>query len=101
MRGLDGSKVLLGIMDGLSGLQRVFQEEFAAAKVQRCQVHVARNVLAKVPRKLKQAVADDLRLIFYAPSKHVALEAFDSFKRDGRKSFPLLSVALRGPLMIA
>ena len=45
-RGLDGRKVTLGIMDGLTGLEKVFQEEFPNAKVQRCQVHLARNVLA-------------------------------------------------------
>jgi putative transposase len=79
IRGLDGSKVLLGIMDGLSGLETVFNEEFPMAKVQRCQVHVARNVLAKVPKKLKQAVADDLTVIFYASSQQKALESFESF----------------------
>jgi len=68
-RGLDGSKTTLGIMDGLPGLERVFKEEFPKAKVQRCQVHVAKKVLAKVPKKLKQAVADDMRSIFYASSK--------------------------------
>jgi len=55
-RGLDGGKVTLGIMDGLSGLESVFKEEFPRAKVQRCQVHVARNVLAKVPQKFKQEI---------------------------------------------
>jgi putative transposase len=48
-RRLDGSRVVLGIMEGLPRLERVFQEEFPQAQVQRCQVHVARNVLAKVP----------------------------------------------------
>ena len=51
-------------MDGLPGLERVFKEEFTNAKVQRCQVHVARNVLANVPKKFKKAVADDIRSIF-------------------------------------
>jgi putative transposase len=51
--------VQLEIMDGLSGLEKVFEEEFPNAKVQRCQVHVARNVLAKVPHKLKKEVADE------------------------------------------
>ena len=68
-RGLDGSTVQLGIMDGLPGLESVFRDEFGCAKVQRCQVHVARNVLAKAPRKLKQKVADDLRSIFYESSR--------------------------------
>jgi putative transposase len=53
-RGLDGSKVELGIMDGLAGLEKVFLEEFKNARVQRCQVHLARNVLAKCPHKIKQ-----------------------------------------------
>ena len=57
-RGLDKDKIQLGIMDGLSGLMTVFREEFPRAKVQRCQVHVARNVLCKVPKKLKREVAD-------------------------------------------
>jgi len=64
-RGLDGAKVVLGVMDGLPGLEKVFKEEFPQAQVQRCQVHVARNVLAKVPQKLKQPVADGVRSIFY------------------------------------
>src|SRR5208283_5303548 len=68
-RGLDGPSVKLGIMDGLSGLEKVFAEEFAHAKVQRCQVHVARNVLAKVTRAQKREVADDMRSIFYASSR--------------------------------
>lgn len=67
-RGLDGSKMVLGVMDGLPGLEKVFKEEFPKAKVQRCQVHVARNALAKVPKKLKKTVADDMRSIFYASS---------------------------------
>ena len=38
-------------MDGLSGLERVFKEEFINSKIQRCLVHVMRNVLYKVPNK--------------------------------------------------
>jgi len=87
-RGLDGQKVTLGVMDGLPGLERVFNEEFPKARVQRCQVHVARNVLAKVPKKLKQAVADDIRSIFYASSKDKAMEFFTEFKQKWEKEIP-------------
>lgn len=87
-RGLDGAKIRLGIMDGLPGLEKVFKEEFPKAKVQRCQVHVARNVLAKVPRKLKQAVADDMRSIFYASSKAKAREFFKEFRKKWEKDIP-------------
>lgn len=88
-RGLRTSKVTLGVMDGLAGLENVFKEEFRKAKVQRCQVHVARNVLAKVTnRKSKKRVADDLRSIFYASSKHKAMEFFAAFKTKWQKDFP-------------
>ena len=87
-RGVDSSRMMLGIMDGLAGLEKVFKEEFPNAKVQRCQVHVARNVLAKVPRKLKKTVADDLRSIFYASSKEKALEFFKLFKMKWQKDLP-------------
>jgi len=87
-RGLDGSKMVLGVMDGLSGLEKVFKEEFPKAKVQRCQVHVARNVLAKVPKKLKKAVADDMRSIFYASSKQKAIEFFEIFTESWRQNLP-------------
>ncbi len=87
-RGLKGSHMVLGVMDGLSGLEKVFREEFQKANVQRCQVHVARNVLAKVPRKLKKVVADDMRSIFYASSKKKAMEFFDIFKERWQRDLP-------------
>jgi putative transposase len=87
-RGLDSAKVTLGIMDGLPGLEKVFTEEFPKARVQRCQVHVARNVLAKVPKKFKQQVADGMRSIFYASSKKKARELFGEFKVRWQKDLP-------------
>jgi putative transposase len=87
-RGLGSKDMVLGIMDGLPGLEKVFKEEFPKARVQRCQVHVSRNVLAKVPRKLKKAVGDDLRSIFYASSKKKAVEFFGLFKEKWEKELP-------------
>lgn len=87
-RGLGASRIQLGVMDGLPGLERVFKEEFTKAKVQRCQVHVARNILAKVPQKLKKDVADQVRSIFYASSKSKAIEFFEAFKADRQKDLP-------------
>lgn len=87
-RGLKGPGVRLGVMDGLSGLEKVFKEEFPKAKVQRCQVHVARNVISKVPRKLKKEVADDLRSIFYASIKEKADTFYKAFKDKWSKEIP-------------
>ena len=87
-RGLDGSDGKLGIMDGLPGLEKVFEEEFLNSDIQRCQVHVARNVLAKVPKSLKKAVADDIRSIFYASSYEKAKKFFEEFKRKWSETVP-------------
>ena len=87
-RGLDGSRVELGIMDGLSGLEMVFKEEFPNAKVQRCQVHVARNILAKVPKKLKKNIGDEVRSIFYASSRQKAVGFFKTFKSKWESELP-------------
>jgi putative transposase len=87
-RGLQSANVTMGIMDGLPGLEKVFGEEFPGAKVQRCQVHVARNVLAKVPHKFKTAVADGMRAIFYASSREKARESFAEFKAKWDAQIP-------------
>lgn len=87
-RGLDKHAVKLGIMDGLPGLEKVFKEEFSEAKIQRCQVHVARNVMSKVPHNLKEKVADDMRSVFYADTKKNALNFFAEFKKKYEKDSP-------------
>jgi putative transposase len=97
-RGLDSQMVILGIMDGLSGLEKVFREEFPKSEVQRCQVHVARNVLAKVPRKLKQEVADDIRSIFYASNREKAEEFSIQFSERWQKEVPSAVKCLQNSL---
>jgi putative transposase len=87
-RGLNSQQVTLGIMDGLPGLETVFRQEFSNSKVQRCQVHVARNVLAKAPKKLKEEVAEDMRAIFYAPSREKSWECFELFRTKWSKTVP-------------
>jgi putative transposase len=88
LRGLDVSLVKLGVMDGLPGLEKVFAEEFAHARVQRCQVHVARNVLAKVTRAQKREVADDMRSIFYASTRPKAEAFYKEFHQKWNPIFP-------------
>jgi putative transposase len=97
-RGLDASSVKLGIMDGLSGLEKIFKEEFAHAKVQRCQVHVARNVLAKVPQAQKREVADDLRSIFYASSRPKAETFYKEFHEKWNPVVPSAVKSLENSL---
>jgi putative transposase len=97
-RGLDSQTVILGVMDGLAGLEKVFREEFPQGKVQRCQVHVMRNVLAKVPQALKPKVADDIRSIFYASSRNKSLELAAEFIERWQKDIPSAVKSLQNSL---
>ena len=97
-RGLNRHAIKLGIMHGLPGLEKVFKEEFPGAKIQRCQVHVARNVICKVPQNMKQKVADDIRSIFYASTKDKSMEFFADFKRKYEKDIPSAVKCLEGSL---
>ena len=97
-RGLDHQKITLGIMDGLPGLEKVFKEEFPKSKTQRCQVHVARNVICKVPRVLKKEVADDLRSIFYSASKKKAWKFYYDFVKKWEKELPSAVKSLSGSI---
>jgi putative transposase len=97
-RGLNKDQVVLGVMDGLTGLESVFKEEFPQARIQRCQVHVARNVLAKVPRKVKGEVSQDLNSIFYASSKAQAREHLQTFRKKWEAVAPSAVASLERSL---
>jgi putative transposase len=80
-RGLDPSAVQLGIMDGLAGLGEVFLDAFPRAKVARCWVHKARNVLPLVARRYQAAFKTDWDAIAYADSEPAARAAFVVLKQ--------------------
>jgi len=87
-RGLKSQEITLGIMDGLPGLGRVFKEEFTNANIQRCQVHVASNVLAKVPKKLKKLLQTISGPFFTPHPKRKPRSSLINLKTAGRKISP-------------
>ena len=76
-RGLNG--VELVIADAHRGLANAVRHLLPEAEVQRCTVHLERNVLAKVPQRLKARVATELRKIFGADSLKQAKERKAAF----------------------
>jgi putative transposase len=79
-RGLDGSAVKLGIMDGLAGLGDAFTDAFPKARVARCWVHKARNVMPRVPKRYQAAFQGDFDLVQYAENGDAARSAFQAMK---------------------
>jgi putative transposase len=76
-RGLRG--VELVIADEHRGLANAARRHLPEAKRQRCIVHLERNVLTKVPHRLRARVAKQLRLIFDAPSASEAKRRLGEF----------------------
>lgn len=85
-RGL--KRVMLGVFDGLTGLETAFQKVFPKADVQRCVVHKMRNLLSKVRKKDQAEIASDFREVYQAPNKEKALEVFSDIKEKWGKKYP-------------
>jgi putative transposase len=79
-RGLDGSAVELGIMDGLPGLADAFRDAFPRARVARCWVHKAMNVFPLVPTRYQAEFKTNWDAVAYAEGKAQAQAAFAALK---------------------
>jgi putative transposase len=87
---------LLVISDGAPGLIGAVERTMGAALRQRCLIHRARNVLAKIPKHAQAEVKADYWAIFDVPDtvepgpdavRHVQAR-LDSFARRWRDSYP-------------
>ena len=76
-RGLSG--VQLVIADEHRGLLLAVRRLLPEAKHQRCTVHLERNVLTKVPQRLRGRVAAQLRTLFEAPNQVEARKRLRAF----------------------
>ncbi|AIF42483.1 IS256 family transposase [Virgibacillus sp. SK37] len=81
-------EVLLGVFDGLTGLDAALKEVFPKADVQRCVVHKLRNTQSMVRVKDKEHLFEDLKPVYRAEDKEQALENFEKFKQNWKKIYP-------------
>ena len=81
-------EILLGVFDGLPGLEAAMKEVYPKADVQRCVVHKVRNALNAVRKKDQTAIAEDLKPIYEASTKEEAKERFQVFKRGWQSKHP-------------
>lgn len=79
-RGLNSEDVRIGIMDGLPGLETLFQKAFPKSVTARCWVHSLRNALAKTPARFREAFRLLAHKVMYASSEDQARQAFKALK---------------------
>lgn len=77
-RGLNASKVRLGVMDGLTGLENAFKQDFPNAVTQSCWFHALGNAMAKSPARLRDAFKLYAHKIMYAQTENEARVAFQT-----------------------
>lgn len=87
-RGLNLEAVELGIMDGLPGLEAIFQRFFPRAQTQRCQKHAKANACRRVRKQERERFSKDLNAIFNAPTQSAARTAFFTLKQQWGRLFP-------------
>jgi len=92
-RGL--KKVNLFCTDGLVGFSNVVEELFENPKIQRCLIHVARNISSKVRVKDRKDICEDFKNIYNQDSKEAAEAALKEFL-DKWKRYPSLKDILNG-----
>lgn len=80
-RGLDSSKVRIGIMDGLPGLENLFLQAFPSSVTARCWKHALGNALNKTPARLQDSFKKLAHPVMYAESEDSARVAFDKLKQ--------------------
>lgn len=65
-------EVLLGVMDGLPGIEEAFLSVFPKADIQRCIVHVVRHSYAQVRKKDQPEFIEDLKSIYRSSTLELA-----------------------------
>jgi putative transposase len=85
-RGLTG--VRLVISDAHEGLKNAARKTLQGASWQRCRVHFARNVLARVPKGHQDVVAAALRTVFVHPNAEEIAAAWDRTADMFARQFP-------------
>ncbi|MDF2938352.1 MAG: family transposase [Paenibacillaceae bacterium] len=80
--------VLLGVFDGLPGLEEAFREMYPMADVQHCVVHKVRATFPKIRVADKTEFLDDLKQVYTAMDADVARAVFDGLKDKWKKQYP-------------
>jgi transposase-like protein len=98
-RGLRGVELVTS--DDHRGLTAAIARHFQGASWQRCQVHVARNLLAAAPQARRRELADDLRAVFAASTRAQAQAAAEEAADRWRPTHPKLAARLEEGLEAA
>lgn len=91
-RGLHG--VRLVIADDHAGLRNAARKILPEAPLQRCTVHLMRNVLTRVPARHRARLGREVTAVLHAESHAAAKKALASFRQRLERQFPEATTCL-------
>jgi putative transposase len=94
-RGLDVTKPVLAVLDGAKALASAVKAVFDKPLIQRCQQHKIRNVIDKLPDRLKQVTERRMRQAYHAESALKAEGELEQLARELAKTHPGAAASLR------
>jgi putative transposase len=94
-RGLATDKQTLFVLDGSKALARAVRDVFAErARIQRCQVHKARNVVDQLPESMRASVRAAMRQAYRTASADKAKQQLVNLARRLREAHPAAAGSL-------
>ena len=94
-RGLDVTRPILAVLDGARALSRAVKDVSGQPLIQRCQQHKLRNVIGKLPDRLKQVTERRMRQAYHAESALKAEGELEQLARELAKTHPGAAASLR------
>jgi putative transposase len=94
-RGLDVTRPILAVLDGAKALSRAVKDVFDQPLIQRCQQHKIRNVIDKLPDRLRAVTERRMRQAYHAESALKAEAELEALVRELGKTHPGAAASLR------
>jgi putative transposase len=94
-RGLDVTRPILAVLDGARALSRAVKDVFDQPLIQRCQQHKIRNVIDKLPDRLRAVTERRMRQAYHAESALRAEGELEQLARELAKTHPGAAASLR------
>jgi putative transposase len=94
-RGLNVTRPILVVIDGAKALRRAVLDVFDHPVIARCQLHKIRNVLDRLPKKLRSVVAKRMRAAYRAETTLAAQAQLQTLAGELDRTHPGAAASLR------
>lgn len=85
-RGL--KRIALVCTDGLAGMENAIHDIYPESKIQRCIVHISRNIAAKVRVADRKSILDDFKQVYQSKNIEEANKELANFKSKWNRKYP-------------